>query len=138
MIGDGEDVNRRDNVGHTPLHVAIISNSVECANILIDAGARMSARLVGGRTSLHLAAQTGQTSLLKKMLARSAYNEAKSAEDEPKAEEAEESPEATERVRMSSEDDWSSESDDGKPPQKAPVKVIRRRTFTPWKTTRRH
>lgn len=122
MIEDGEDVNRRDHVGRTPLHVAIISNSVECANILIDAGARMTARLVGGRASLHLAAQTGQTSLVKKMLARSAYNEAKSVE-KPKAEEVEENPEVAERVRMSSEDDWSSESDDGKPLRKAPVKI---------------
>lgn len=121
LIEDCEDVNRRDHVGRTPLHVAIISNSVECANILIDAGARMTARLVGGRTSFHLAAQTGQTSLVKKMLARSAYNEAKSAGENPKAEEAEENSEVTERVRMSSEDDWSSESDDGRPPQTTSV-----------------
>ena len=131
MIEDGEDVNRRDHVGRTPLHVAIISKSVECANILIDAGARMSARLVGGRTSLHLVAQTDQTGLVKKMLERSAYNEAKSAEEKLKAEEAEESPEVTERVRMSSEDDWSSESDDGKPPQKAPVKSDTEKDFDP-------
>ena len=82
----------------------------------------MTARLVGGRTSFHLAAQMGQTSLVKKMLARSAYNEAKSAEENPKAEESEENPEVTERVRMSSEDDWSSESDDGRPPQTVSVK----------------
>jgi len=69
MIQDGEDVNRRDHVGRTPLHVAILSNSVECANALIDAGARMTARLVGGRTSLHLAAQMGLTSVGRKMLA---------------------------------------------------------------------
>jgi ankyrin repeat protein len=122
MIQDGEDVNRRDHVGRTPLHVAIISNSVECANILIDAGARMTARLVGGRTSFHLAAQTGQTSLVEKMLARSAYNKAKLAEEKLEAEEAEGIPEVAEHVRMSSEDDWSSASDDSKPPQKAPVK----------------
>jgi ankyrin repeat protein len=79
MIEDGEDMNRRDHVGRTPLHVAIISNSVDCANILIDAGARMTARLVGGRASVHLAAQMGQTSLVKMMLARSAYNEEKSS-----------------------------------------------------------
>jgi len=131
MIGDGEDVNRRDHVGRTPLHVAIISNSVECANILIDAGARMTARLVGGRTSFHLAAQAGQTSLVKKMLASSAYNEVKLAEEKSKGEEAEESPEVTERVRMSSEDDWSSESDDGKPPHEAPVKGDTEKDFDP-------
>ena len=115
-------MNCRDHVGRTPLHVAIICKNVECANILIDAGARMTARLVGGRTSFHIAAQTGQTSLVKKMLARSAYNEAKLAEDKIKAEEADENSEVTGRVRMSSEDDWSSESDDDKPLQKAPMK----------------
>jgi ankyrin repeat protein len=65
----------------------------------------------------------GQTGLVKKMLARSAYNEEKSAEEKLRAEEAAKSPEEAERVRMSSEDDWSSEeSDDGKPLDKAPVK----------------
>jgi ankyrin repeat protein len=122
MIEDGEDINRRDHVGRTPLHVAIISNSVDCASILIDAGARMTARLVGGRASLHLAAHMGQTSLVKKMLARSAYNAEKSTEEKLLVEE-EENPEEAERVRLSSEDDWSSEaSDDGKPLPKAPVK----------------
>ena len=122
MIEDAEDLNCRDHVGRTPLHVAIMSNSVECANILVDAAARMTARLVGGRTFSHLAAQTGQISLVKKMLAHSAYNEVKSAEEKPMAEEAEKNTEATERVRMSSELDWSSESDDGKSPQNVPVK----------------
>ena len=123
MIEDGVDVNRRDHVGRTPLHIAILSNSVECANILIDAGARMTARLVGGRTSLHLASQMGQTSVVKKMLARSAYNAEKAAEKKVKAEEAATAEDAddTERIRMSSEDDWSSEgSVDVKPPYKAP------------------
>ncbi len=115
-------MNCRDHVGRTPLHVSVISNSVECANVLIDAGARMTARLVGGRTSFHLAAQMGHTSLVKKMLVRSAYNEAKSAEEKLRAEEAEENSEEAERVRMSSENDWSSESDNGKSPQKALVK----------------
>jgi len=118
MIEDGVDVDRRDHVGRTPLHISILSNSVECANALIDAGARMTARLVGGRTSLHLAAQMGQTSLVKKMLARSAYN----TEEKTKAKEAAtaEDAEDAERVRMSSEDDWSSEeSVDVKPPTKS-------------------
>ncbi|KAI9433856.1 hypothetical protein H4582DRAFT_1982958, partial [Lactarius indigo] len=43
---------------------AILSHSAEVGCVLIGAGARMSARLVGGRTSLHLAAQVGQVSLL--------------------------------------------------------------------------
>jgi len=39
---------RCDHVGHTPLHVAIISNS---ADIALDGGARITARLVGGRSA---------------------------------------------------------------------------------------
>ena len=53
-----------------------------------------------------------------------------------KAEEAEDSPEVTERVRMSSEDDWSSESDDGKPHQKAPVKSDTEKDFDPLEEDR--
>jgi ankyrin repeat protein len=117
MTEEGVDVNCRDHVGRTPLHVAILSNSIECANALIDAGARMTARLVGGRTSLHLAAQMGQTSVVKKMLARSAYNAERAAEEPTKVEDAEDA----ERVRMSSEDDWSSDgSVDVMPPHKVP------------------
>ena len=119
LIEDGEVLNRRDQVGRTPLHVAILSNSVEVGCVLIDAGARMTARLVGGRTSLHLAAQMGQVSLVKKLLERSAFYKEK--EEKRKMEEATLAKE-TEGVRMSSEDDWSSsESDDEKPHRKPPA-----------------
>lgn len=118
MIEDGEDLNRRDHVGRTPLHVAILSNSVGVGCVLIDAGARMTARLVGGRTSLHLAAQVGQVSLVNKMLERSAYNKEKVEEERRKMEEAASATE-TEGIRMSSEDDWSSDdSSDDKPHRK--------------------
>lgn len=119
MIEDGEDLNRRDQVGRTPLHVAIMSNSVEVGCALIDSGARMTARLVGGRTSLHLAAQMGQVSLIKKIFERSADNKEK-AEEKRKMEEAGAAND-TEGVRMSSEDDWSSEeSDDDEKPHRNP------------------
>ena len=120
MIEDGEEVNRRDHVGRTPLHVAIYSHSVEVGCVLIDAGARMSARLVGGRTSLHLAAQMGQVVLVKKMLERSAYNKEK-AEEKGKMEERA-TVEDTEGLHMSGDDDWSSEeSDDEKPYREPPA-----------------
>jgi Ankyrin repeats (many copies) len=144
IIEDGEELNRRDHVGRTPLHVAIMSNSVEVAAILIDAGARMTARLVGGRTAFHLAAQMGQPVLVGKMLARSAYNEKRAAEEKHKAKEAakadSEDPGKAERVRMSNEDDWSSEeSDDGQPPRKAPANVTKGKQIgmTPWRITKR-
>jgi ankyrin repeat protein len=118
MIEYGEEVNRRDHVGRTPLHVAIFSQSVEVGCVLIDAGARMAARLVGRRTSLHLAAQMGQVALVKKILERSAYNKEK-PEEKRKVEEAATANE-TEGVRMSSEDDWSSEESDDKKPHREP------------------
>ena len=120
MIEDGEDLNRRDHVGRTPLHVAILSDSVEVGRALIDAGARMTARLVGGRTCLHLAAQMGQATVVTKLLERSAYNE----EEEKRKTEETASANETEGARMSSEDDWSSEeSDDEKPHRKPPAYV---------------
>ncbi|KAH9034042.1 hypothetical protein EDB83DRAFT_2296416 [Lactarius deliciosus] len=121
MIEDGENLNRRDHVGRTPLHVAILSNSVEVGCVLIDAGARMTARLVGGRTSLHLAAQMGHVSLVKTMLERSAYNKENVEVERRKVEEAAD-PKETDGIRMSSEDDWSSdESDDDKPHRRPPA-----------------
>ena len=140
MIQDGLDVNRRYHVGRTPLHVAILSNSIECASALIDAGARMTARLIGGRTSLHLAAQMGQASVVREMLARSAYNAENSVEENRKAQGATsaEDPEGSERVRMSGEDDWSSEASvDVNPPCKAPTKSNLEKDDDSWRMTRR-
>ena len=116
MIEDGEEVNRRDHVGRTPLQVAIYSHSTEVGCVLIDAGARMTARLVGGRSSLHLAAQMGQVALVKRMLERSAYNK-KKAEEKGKMEEGATVEESeSEGVRMSSNDDRSSEESDDREP----------------------
>jgi len=62
----------------------------------------------------------GQVSLVKKILERSAYNKEKAEKERRKMEEAA-SAKGTEGVRMSSEDDWSSESDDDKPHRKPPA-----------------
>ncbi|KAJ7124475.1 hypothetical protein C8R44DRAFT_703945 [Mycena epipterygia] len=110
MLADGQDVNRRDHVGRAPLHVAIVCQAVDVACDLIDAGARMTARLVDGRTSLHLAAQQNLLPVVRKLLERSAVN----AEQAPKDVNAEDAGAAVEADpdRPSSEDDWSSEDDD--------------------------
>ncbi|KAA1478658.1 ankyrin [Dentipellis sp. KUC8613] len=75
MIKDGEDIHRRDYVGRTALHYAILASKADIACDLIDAGVRMTARLVGGRTCLHLAAQMGMQEVVRKLLARSAVNQ---------------------------------------------------------------
>ena len=87
MIKEEVDVNRRDHVGRTPLHIAILTGASEIACDLIDAGARMMARLVDGRTALHLAAQLGLGHVVEKLLERSKLNKEK-AEEEEAAEEA--------------------------------------------------
>ncbi|KAJ7166058.1 ankyrin repeat protein [Mycena filopes] len=112
MIEEGQDVNHRDHVGRAPLHVAIICRAVDIACDLVDAGARMTARLVDGRTSLHLAAHLDLLPVVEKLLARSKVN----AEQVPKEDGDEDEKEMKvgvegERERASSEDDWSSEED---------------------------
>ncbi|KAM6501508.1 ankyrin repeat protein [Amanita muscaria] len=110
MVENGTDVNRRDHVGRSPLHFAIMCNATDIACDLIDAGARMTARLVDGRTSLHLAVQHDQISVVRKLLGKSAQNkESAGTKDKPiekgmKANDAQ-------KDRPSSEDDWSSEDD---------------------------
>ena len=131
-IKGGIDVNRRDQVGRTPLQVAVLSKATEIACDLVDADARMTARLVDGRTALHLAAQLDLTKVVRKLLGRSAVNEenankekeeekavAKDKDEEDEmADDAErgEGEDEDEDMRDSSEDDWS--SDDGKKKKK--------------------
>lgn len=82
MIKEGVDVNRRDHVGRAPLHLAILTSASEIACDLINAGARMMARLVDGRTALHLAAQLGLAHVIEKLLERSKLNQEKAEEEE--------------------------------------------------------
>lgn len=107
------DVNQRDHVGRTTLHVAIVSKAPEIACDLIDAGARITARLVDGKAPLHLASQYDQVLVVRKLLEKSAQNveESKVADAMDEDENApKDSKEADERP--SSEDDWSSHDDD--------------------------
>lgn len=132
VSADGFDINRRDHVGRTPLQIAILAKEVDIACDLIDAGARMTSRLVDGRTALHLAAQLDLPTLLRKLLERSAINAEKAAAEATKKaqEEVEDRMEVDDEAgaadedgekdgdgddgdeeRDSSEDDWSSEGE---------------------------
>ncbi|KAI0084195.1 hypothetical protein BDY19DRAFT_997912 [Irpex rosettiformis] len=126
MIKEGIDVNRRDHVGRTPLQVAALSKAVGISFDLIDANARMTSRLVDGRTVLHLAAQLDLPDLVRKLLERSAVNkEASEAEaarlddeqamkvDKEDDADSESIGSASERSEHSSEDDWDSDEGDG-------------------------
>lgn len=70
----GFDVDQRDAVGRTSLHLAIISGAKEVACELISSGARISARLLDGRSALHLAASAGQFVVIEKLMERSISN----------------------------------------------------------------
>jgi ankyrin repeat protein len=108
LTDDSIDINRRDHVGRTALHVAILSKATDIACDLIDAGARISARLVDGRNALHIAAQLDQPVVVRKLLERSAINEKQSKDSTTNdTEDIEEDKGIVERP--SSEDDWSSE-----------------------------
>ncbi|KAJ7492098.1 ankyrin repeat protein [Mycena latifolia] len=128
LDGADIDIDRRDHVGRTPLHMAILSEAVDIACDLVRAGARITAQMVDGRTSLHLAAQMDQVEVVRAVLERSARNEREaktkvggeegSDAGEPAAAQESES----DSSRPSSEDDWSSEDDEGKAiPQKKAV-----------------
>ena len=128
------DLRVRDHVGRTCLHLALLAKRVDIALDLIDAGARITSRLVDGRTSLHLAAQNGLDHVVKKLLERSQANQ--KTEDEKKA--ASEKAKAVvetsgsemdsenETARTSLDDDWDSgEAMEGKPKKKKSAKVAK-------------
>lgn len=81
-IQSGVNVNRRNHVGRAPIHLAIMVGAVDIVSDLMHAGARLTARLVDGHTSIHLAAQSGHTGILVKLLERSALNAKKAEEEE--------------------------------------------------------
>jgi hypothetical protein len=112
------DINRRDPVGRTPLHVAVLVKAEDICSDLIHAGARMTPRLASGRTALHIAAQMNLPVVIKKLLAQSASNEekAKEAEAEKEREKAaaakKDGDGDSDEEQPSSADDWSSDDDD--------------------------
>jgi ankyrin repeat protein len=77
---EGADPNRRDYTGRTPLHLAVTTSTPEVVQCLIDGGARIVARLVDGKTALHLAAMRGEATMVKALLMKSETNEEKEAE----------------------------------------------------------
>lgn len=79
---ENADPNQRDHTGRTPLHLAVVCSTVEIVQALIDADARIVARLANGYTALHLAAERGDVGIIKAILERSEKNEVEHEERE--------------------------------------------------------
>ncbi|KAK3906939.1 hypothetical protein C8A05DRAFT_40270 [Staphylotrichum tortipilum] len=80
LAQEGADPNTRDYTGRAPLHLAVMSSTPEIVRALVDAGARLVARLADGRTALHLAAARGEVEIVKILLDKSIANEAEHEE----------------------------------------------------------
>lgn len=79
---EGNDINTRDYVGRTPLHLAVVNGRTDAVKLLVDNGARLIARLLDGRAALHIAAQFGNNEIVKILMEKSLSNE---EEEEAKA-----------------------------------------------------
>jgi ankyrin repeat protein len=111
LLMQGIDVNQRDHVGRTTLHLAITVKASDIAGDLIDAGARITARLADGRAPLHLAAIYDQPTIIAKLFERSTKNAADlKAKEEDEDNAKMDTTDASGPI--SSEDDWSSHSDE--------------------------
>jgi ankyrin repeat protein len=76
---EGNDPSTRDHTGRCPLHLAVTSSSLDIVQYLIDHGARLVARLVDGKTALHLACLRGDTQMVAALLKKSEANEEEEA-----------------------------------------------------------
>ncbi|MCP4624633.1 MAG: hypothetical protein GY850_14050 [bacterium] len=68
LVDDGADVNERDKLGETPLHVAAMSGYREIASLLLENGADLNAGDVRGLTPVHMAAWRGNRDMVDLLL----------------------------------------------------------------------
>ena len=71
-LNEGADVNKKDEQGHTPLHISARNGSNKVGEVLIERGAKVDAKDNEGRTPLHLAARNGHAPMVDLLLAKKA------------------------------------------------------------------
>ncbi|KAF2721724.1 ankyrin [Polychaeton citri CBS 116435] len=80
LAQEGNDPDTRDYTGRAPLHLATAQSTLDVVKALVDGGSRIVARLVDGKTALHLAAMRGEAEMVRVLLQKSEANQAE--EDE--------------------------------------------------------
>jgi ankyrin repeat protein len=80
LLAAGVDVNGRDKVGDTPLHVAAVRGYKETATLLIAKGADVNAEDEHGLTPLHAAAWMGHKEIVALLIAKGTDISAKNKE----------------------------------------------------------
>jgi ankyrin repeat protein len=71
-INAGSDLNKKDDYGSTPLHIATVFGKTEVAIILIEAGADINVLSADGSTPLHNAAFFCRTEIVEALLKKGA------------------------------------------------------------------
>jgi len=71
-IAAGVDINSKNRMGWTLLHIAINKKHTEIAQLLIDKGADVNIRDNRGRSPVHLAVETGQKAIVEALIAKGA------------------------------------------------------------------
>jgi len=68
LLEEGADVNAKDFLGFTSLHLAASNGHFNVVKLLIEKGADVNAKVRGGSTPLHLAASNGHFNVVKLLL----------------------------------------------------------------------